>query len=61
MPLLTKMIILRNIQSDSSEFSEVFETEDKHLKYIVNIEKNITDLLKDLKNTEVIYETFYKS
>ena len=55
------MIILRNIQSDSSEFAEVFETEDKHLKYIVNIEKNITDLLKDLKNTEVIYETFYKS
>ena len=31
------------------------------MNFIVNVEKHITDLLKDLKNSEVISETVYKS
>ena len=52
---------MRNILSDSSEFTLVFVTKDKELNFIVNVEKYITDLLKDLKNSEVISETFYRS
>ena len=40
---------MRNILSDSSKFSQVSVTEDNHLNFIVNFEKHITDLLKDLK------------
>ena len=35
--------------------------EEKQLNFIVNVEKHISDLLKDLKNSEVIFETVYKS
>ena len=52
---------MRNILSDSSEFTLVFVTKDKKLNFIVNVEKYITDLLKDLKNSEVISETVYRS
>ena len=51
----------RNILSDSSKFTQVLVAEDKQLNFIVNIEKHIADLLKDLKNSEVIFETVYKS
>ena len=30
------------------------------MNFIVNVEKHITDLLRDLKNSEVIFETIYK-
>ena len=36
-------------------------TEDKQLNFIVNVEKRITDFLKDLNIYEVISETVYKS
>ena len=52
---------MRNILSDSSKFTQVSVAEDKQLNFIVNVEKHITDLLKDLKNSEVIFETVYKS
>ena len=52
---------MRNILSGSSKFTQVSVTEDKQLNFIVNVEKSITDLLKDLKNSEVISETVYKS
>ena len=64
MPLLTKAIIskkMRNILSDSNKFTQVSVSEDKQLNFIVNVEKHITDILKDLKNSEVIPEIIYKS
>ena len=50
-----------NSLSDSSKFTQVSVAEDKQLNFIVNVGKYITDLLKDLKNCEVISETVYKS
>ena len=52
---------MRNILSDSSKFTQVSVAEDKQLNFIVNVENHITDLLRDLKNSEVIFETVYKS
>ena len=52
---------MRNILSDSSKFTKVSVDEDKQLNFIVNVEKHVTGLLKDLKNSEVISETVYKS
>ena len=52
---------MRNILSDSRKFTQVSVTEDKQLNFIANVEKHITDLLKDLKNCEVISESVYKS
>ena len=52
---------MRNILSDSSNFTQVSVAEDKQLNFIVNFEKHITDLLRDLKNSKVIFETVYKS
>ena len=51
---------MRNILSDSSKFSEVFITNEKHLNFLVNIDKQITDLLKQLKDFQVISDTEYK-
>ena len=48
---------MRNTLSDSSKFTQVSVTEDKQLNFIVNVEKRITDLRKDLKISEVISET----
>ena len=48
---------MRNILSDSSKFSEVFVTNEKHLNFLVNIEKKITDLLKQLNDSQVISDT----
>ena len=52
---------MRNILSDSSKVTQGSVTEDKQLNFIVNVEKHITDLLKDLKISEVISEAVYKS
>ena len=52
---------MRNILSDYSKFTQVSVAEDKQLNFIVNVEKHITDLLKDLKNSEVTSETIHKS
>ena len=51
---------MRNILSDSSKFSEVLITNEKHLNFLVNIEKQITDLLKQLNDSQVISDTEYK-
>ena len=51
---------MRNILSDSSKFSEVFITNEKNLNFLVNIEKQITDLLKQLNDSQVISDTEYK-
>ena len=42
-------------------FSRFTVAKDKQLKCIVNAEKYITDLLKDLKFSEAISGTIYKS
>ena len=34
--------------------------DDKHLNFIIGIEKKLTDLLKELKTSEAISETHYK-
>ena len=52
---------MRNILSDSSKFTQVSVAENKQLNFIVNVEKHITDLPKDLKNSKVISETVCKS
>ena len=52
---------MRNILPDSRKFNQASATKDKQLNFIVNVEKHITDLLKDLKISEVISETIYKS
>ena len=52
---------MQNILPDSSKFTQESLTEDKQLNVIVNVEKHIIDLLKDLKISEVISETVYKS
>ena len=41
---------MRSILSDSSKFTQVSISEDKQLKFLFDVEKHITDLLKDLKN-----------
>ena len=51
---------MQNILSDSSKFSEVFVTNEKHLNFLVNVEKQITDLLKQLNDSQVISDTEYK-
>ena len=53
--------IMRSILSDSSKFTQVSISEDKQLNFIFDVEKYITELLKDLKISEVISETVYKS
>ena len=57
LPLLTKPIISKKC----SKSTQVSAAEDKQLNFIVNVEKHVTDVLNDLKNSEVISETIYKS
>ena len=49
-----------NILSDSSKFSEICIAKEKHLNFLINIEKQITDLLKQLNDSQVISDTEYK-
>ena len=52
---------MRNILSSSSKFSQVPVADNEQLNFIVNIEKHITNLLRELKKSEVISETVYKN
>ena len=49
-----------NILSDSKKFVKSSVVDDKHLNFIIGIEKKLTDLLKELKASEAISETDYK-
>ena len=49
-----------HILSDSKKFAKSSLVDDKHLNFIIGIEKKITDLLKELKGSEAISETDYK-
>ena len=49
----------RNILSNSSKFSESFIAKEKHLDFLINIGKQITDLFK-LNGSQVISDTEYK-
>ena len=51
---------MRNILSDSSKFTQVSVGEDKKLNFIGNVEKHITDLLKDFKALELFLKLFIK-
>ena len=60
MSLLTKAIVSKKFEiSDSSIFTQVSVAEDKHLNFIVNVEKHITDLLKGT-STDVLKMMFQK-
>ena len=49
-----------NILSDSKKFVKSSLVDDKHLNFIIGIEKKLTDLLKELKASEAISEIYYK-
>ena len=51
---------MQNNLSDSSRFSETFIAKEKHLNYLINIEKQITDLLKQLNCFREFLDTEYK-
>ena len=52
---------MRNILSDSSKFTEVFVGNEKQLNFLDNLEKQVTDLLKQLKYSCIISDTVYKN
>ena len=45
---------MQNILYDSSKFSEICRASEKHLNFFIGIEKQITDLLKQLNDSPVI-------
>ena len=49
---------MRNILSDSCEFTLVSVTKDKQLNFIVNVQKYVTDLLEDLKTLKLFLKPF---
>ena len=51
---------MRNILSDSSKFSEICVANEKHLNFLVNVEKEISDLLKQFSDSQVIADADYK-
>ena len=40
--------------SDSSNLSEICLANEKHLNFLIDIEKQVTDLLKHLNDSQVI-------
>ena len=46
--------------SDSSKLSEICLANEKHLNFLIDIEKQITDLLKHLNDSQVISHTNYE-
>ena len=52
---------MRNILSDSSKFTEVFVGNEKQVNFLDNLEKQVTDLLKQLKYSCIISDTVYKN
>ena len=51
---------MRSIFSDSSKFSKICIANEKYLNFLINIEKQITDLLEQLNYSQVISDTEYK-
>ena len=49
-----------NILSDSEKFVKSSVVDDKHLNYVIGIEKKQTDSLKELKASEAILEIDFK-
>ena len=49
-----------NILSDSKKFVKSSVVDEKHLNFIIGIEKKLTNLLKELKASETISENDYK-
>ena len=49
-----------NILSDSEKFVKSSVVDDKHLNYVIGIEKKLTDSLKELKASEAILEINFK-
>ena len=49
-----------SILSDSKKFLRSSVVDGKHLNFIIGIEKKLTDLLKELKASEAIWEIAYK-
>ena len=52
---------MRNILSDSGKFTEVFVGNEKQLNFLDNLEKQVADLLKQLKYSCIISDTVYKN
>ena len=48
---------MRKILSDSSKFSEICIAKEQNLNFLINIEKQITDLLKQLNDSQEISDT----
>ena len=48
---------MRNILSDSSKFSEICIAKEQNLNFLINIEKQITDLLKQLNDSQETSDT----
>ena len=51
---------MQNILSDSRKFSEICMANEKHLNFLINIQKQITDLLKQLNDSHIILDAEYK-
>ena len=49
-----------NILSDFKKFVKSSVVDEKHLNFIIGIEKKLTNLLKELKASETISEIDYK-
>ena len=50
-----------NILSDSKKFVKSSVVDEKHLNFIIGIEKKLTNLLKELKASETISEMITKN
>ena len=48
---------MRNILSDFRKFSEICIAKEKHLSFLINLEKQIADLLKQLNDSHVFSDT----
>ena len=51
---------MRNILSDFRKFSEICTAKEKHLNFLINLEKQIPDLLQQLNDSHVFSDTEYK-
>ena len=51
------LLKMSNILSDSSKFSEICIAKEQNLNFLINIEKQITDLLKQLNDSQEISDT----
>ena len=51
---------MRNILSDFRKFSEICTAKEKHLNFLINLEKQIADLLQQLNDSHVFSDTEYK-